>query len=139
MTKSVKLVTFLLLATASFFSLAKNDISTPSCQQNCVAIERLGSTLSIIWRGLDGQAQKAYAVQLSRDASLKGVNKIGSSIDSLGTYSGTGDGSVETVRHIYHTPTEVVIVYITIYYDASGNIVDVKSTEVRIPKGTQVK
>lgn len=60
-------------------------------------------------------------------------------VGAYGATTSPDGGHVETVRQVYYTPTEVVVVYTTIYYDASGNIVDVKVDEVRIPRHQELK
>ena len=54
--------------------------------------------------------------------------------EKLGSTALFGSGSIETRIYLYETATEKAVVYITIYTDGNGKLIDLDVSTIRFPK-----
>ena len=139
--KSLLIATAILHSSCAFAANKTDqaDIwSTSACSQNCIAVTQVGSSLSILWRGIDGNPVKALSVQLPKDAVLLSTAKAISD-SSISAASLTGGGTSTTTTTTYTTTTEIVVVVIACIYDAEGNLISVQTSTFRTPYKNQEK
>ena len=108
--KQLFLLSVFFILSITLSGLASGQAVQENCSLNCVEIEISENKL----------ATRVY-------------NEAGKVLTS--SVMNSGDGSVKLVfQETYVTASEIVIVKIYIYYDADGNIIDVKSVTTRFAK-----
>jgi len=105
-----------------------------NCQANCAQFQIVGSTLVATLLDKNGTPFKVVSHELGENA--RPVN------DGIGNIR---DGQVQPMDTAqvsytkYVTTTQTVFVTTTIIYNNRGEIVDIKITEIRVPRGQQEK
>jgi hypothetical protein len=103
---------------------------TINCSYECTEIIKLNAGWHVVAKNSNGDVEKVIPVD-DIPINAKRVMNNNGMINTLSSVPGVGITST-----FYETPTEIVVVYITTYRDADGNLLDVQVTTVRIPKDT---
>lgn len=132
--KTISIITALMMSFAAFADNSSKGIVLPTqnCEQNCIEVTQVGSSLSILHKGRDGAPVETLSVKLPLDALLLSVGSSANIEDE--TFSPmTGGGTSTTINHTYTTKTHIVVVVIVLIYDASGNLLSVQSSTYSVP------
>lgn len=103
---------------------------TINCSYECTEIIKLNAGWHVVAKNSNGDIEKVIPVDDIPINAKRIINNNGI-INTLSSVPGVGTTSTS-----YETPTEIVVVYITTYRDADGNLLDVQVTTVRIQKDT---
>ncbi|MDP2562674.1 hypothetical protein [Psychrobium sp. 1_MG-2023] len=128
-----------------------NFIESTDCVSNCVKVELIGESVvvkqvnnlgNVI--GIDVVKLGAEPISVSRQNSdniemqyTQTVNAF--TQDRLQHFSSSSsfsdqEGSFNVSTERYETPTEIIIIHITIFRNSDGDIIDVQTREVRFAK-----
>ena len=127
MKKYVDIINILIMFSFNSFS---EEIVGDKCNQNCISYELLGRSLLIKQLDYSGNTIKVQVVELGKNPKFieKKLSKKNILQNSMGTIS---DGTIKTDTQTYKTATKIVVVTTISYFDANGDLVDVRTIVTR--------
>ncbi|PIP80323.1 MAG: hypothetical protein COW84_05925 [Gammaproteobacteria bacterium CG22_combo_CG10-13_8_21_14_all_40_8] len=115
---------------------------TINCQTSCVEITKIGHKFYVIVKDQSGITFDIIGLNLPENAqplvSFKNTNNQSIQGDEGGTGAGD-DGSSSTTTTTYRTTTEVITVTTILYFNASGQLIDIEVVEKRHPLNEMMK
>jgi len=124
-------IIFVLFSFSTQASLLEESMreSSGNCLYNCVAMTKLANEWFVVAKGSEGEIKQIVSLQLPKTARLTSVSKVdnGNSFATQTRYS----HNIETERYSYLANNQTVIVYLTIYRDSEGNVLQVITNIVR--------
>ncbi|MFO1253588.1 MAG: hypothetical protein U1E77_21180 [Inhella sp.] len=121
----------------------RNAISVHQCTHSCISVDRLGDMLLFSAVDPSGKRVKTVAHNLAETAGPIAaapavVTSSASQLPSpaIQAQSTSTGAYAQTSTAKYESPAETIFVTVTFYYSASGTLLDVSSTEKRIPRTT---
>ncbi len=118
-------------------SLVSGQVIQENCRLNCIKTEINGNKLTTRVYNNAGKVTKVINTRLPKYTDSK--TTLTSDVTLTSDLMSTDDGGkvvVDVLQH-YSTATEIVIVRIYVYYDAEGNIKDVKVVTTRFSKNIE--
>jgi len=103
-----------------------------SCQFNCAQFQLVGSTLVATLLDRTGVPFKVVAHELGENAKPANIG-----IGNLRNGQVQAMDTSQNTTTVYETTTHTVYVTTTIIYNNLGQIVDIKISEIRVPRGRQ--
>lgn len=133
----VGLSLFTLLAVANAATL-KFAPGFEQCYRNCGQVQLVGNTIVVTALDGSGKAIKIAVHDIDQNATNVVVSSVpaGPPMAGLSTMNTTGSVYTQQTQSTYTTTTQVVVVTIIYYYNASGQLLDIKMIEHRFPKST---
>lgn len=128
----------LYLLSTQAVSMAKESLFIPTsdCVFSCVESKIVGNNWYFFVKGADGSPINIIASSVASTAELVSSTILVAPSNNKSSVirSTTADMNLETIRYVYETPTEMIVIYVTIMRDGQGNIIDVQSEEKRFQK-----
>lgn len=121
----------------------RHAIPVHHCTHRCISVDRLGDVLLFSAVDPSGQRIKTVPHSLALGAGPVAAAPAGVASSTphlpspaIQAQSGNAGAYAQTSTALYETLTEAVFVTVTFYFSANGTVLDVSSTEKRIPSTT---
>ncbi|MFQ6372350.1 hypothetical protein [Shewanella sp. YIC-542] len=126
----------LLLAPSAFATseatLAINK-QTHQCLSECAEIVKFASGWHVVTKNANGDIAKVMPIDLPKSAKKR-------PFDANDGYVGwASDSGLSATAATYETANNILVVYITEYRAANGNLIDAQVNTVKMPKKTIVR